>query len=167
MRRQAAQGLAMVAWAERQLKKVKAQFQDEIDVQFVGEELHASVLVDGEPVEVATSKRIQNRPKLNAVDPVRFAEWVGQRHPDEIVPAVSEAFQAVLLDRMLDNPAGVLVDDDGEVCEWVEVVRPAPYTRTWLTKSADAALGPLLAGRSLADLVAFVEQEPQDLDGAA
>lgn len=164
-RRNAAQILAMVAWAERQLKQVKARALEQIDVQHPEESLHAAVLVDGTPVVVAKSTRVQNAPRLKVIEDVRFAEWVQQRWPEHIVPAVAEAFLPILIARMAET-GGVLVDRDGEVCQWAELTQSDPYTRTSLTKDADDALAPLLARRTLAGLADAIENTdaPVDLD---
>lgn len=168
-RRDAAQILAMVAWAEQKLKAIKKRAVAEIDVRFVDESLHGHADIDGTPVVVSKSTRVQNRPQLKTVDPVRFAEWVQERWPTEIVPAVNPAFADQLLARMVDTPGGVLMDDAGEVCMWVEVGQQEPYTRTTLTKDAEAALAPLLSTKSIPDLLKAIEETdaPTELDEAS
>ena len=163
-RRDAALVLAMASWVEKQMKAVKKRAMERIDVELPEESLHASVTVDGERVAVAKSTRVQARPRLKAVEPVRFAEWVQQRWPEHIVPAVAEAWLAELERRMVEHPQGVLVDADGEICMWVELDQPEPYTRTVLARTADEHLAPMLSGQSISSLVAFVENEPVELD---
>ena len=164
--RAAAQQLALIAWATKRLKTLKERIEPTMDVRFAEESLHASVRVGGQDVVVAKCTRVQTKPKLKASDPIRFAEWVGQRWPTEIVPTVAPAFLEVLQARMENNPAGVLIDDDGEVCEHAALDQADPYTRTSLARDADITLSGLLEKRSIADLVRFIADPTTDLDEA-
>lgn len=163
-RRDAAQVLAMVAWVRQKLTAIQKEANTRVDVVYAGEALHASV---GDQV-ISNTVRVQHGPKIRFdEDPVRFAEWVQQRWPTEIVPSVRESFLDVLKDRMLATDGEVLADDAGEICQWVEIEHPDPYTRTSLNKNANEALAPLLEKRSMTDLLAFIEDEPVDLDKEA
>lgn len=163
-RREAALILGMVAWTKQQLKKIEDRARTEVDVRFPEEKLCGTV----DDVVVSSTSRVQPAPKLKVEDEVRFAEWVQGRWPEEIVPAVSEAFRAEILRRMLDHPQGVLEDASGEVCIWVELSDSTPYTTTRLTKGGADRIAPLLVGKSLVDLLEAIEnEEPQDLDAAS
>ncbi|MDM2350545.1 Uncharacterised protein [Mycobacteroides abscessus subsp. abscessus] len=168
-RRDAAQILAMVSWVRKQLKRIEATANERADVEFSEEKVKGHVVIDGEKVEVSSTTRVQLGPKLKVEDPDRLAAWVQQRWPTEIVPAVRPSFLAQIVPRMAATN-GCLIDDDGEVCPWVGLERPNPYTTTRLLKGADDNLSNLLERRSLADLLQFIENaEPEivDLDAEA
>lgn len=163
-RRDAALILGMVAWTRQQLKKIEERARVEVDVKYAEEKLCATV----DDVVVASTSRVQPSPKLRVEDEVRFAEWVQERWPTEVVPHVNDSFRGELLQRMLDSDAGVLEDANGEVCMWVELDDPTPYTTTRLAKGGADRIAPLLVGKSLVDLLEAIENDiPQDLDGAA
>lgn len=105
-RRNAALILGMVAFVRQQLKRIEERARVEVDVRYPEEKICATV----DDVVVASTSRVQPSPKLKVEDEVRFAEWVRERWPDEIVPHVGEAFRGELLQRMLEHPLGVLED---------------------------------------------------------
>jgi hypothetical protein len=163
-RRDAALILGMVAWTRHRLKAIEDRAKTEVDVRFPEEKLCATV----DDVVVSSTSRVQPSPKLRVEDEVRFAEWVRERWPEEIVPAVSEAFRGELLRRMQDHPEGVLEDASGEVCMWVELSDATPYTATRLAKGGADRIEPLLVGKSLVDLLDAIENEaPVELGEAS
>lgn len=161
-RRDAAQILAMISWVRKQLKRIEATANERADVEFSEEKVKGHVVIDGERVEVSSTTRVQLGPKLKVEDPDRLAAWVQQRWPTEIVPAVRPSFLAQIVPRMAAAD-GCLVDDDGEVCPWVGLERPNPYTRTSLLKDADAHLSGLLGQRSINDLMQFIENDADEV----
>ncbi|MBF9328516.1 hypothetical protein [Mycobacteroides chelonae] len=161
-RRDAAQILAMVSWVRKQLKRIEATANERADVEFSEEKVKGHVVIGGEKVEVSSTTRVQQGPKLKVEDPDRLAAWVQQRWPTEIVPAVRPSFLAQIVPRMAATD-GCLVDDDGEICPWVGLELPNAYTTTRLLKDADAHMSELLAKRSITDLVQFIENDADEV----
>lgn len=161
-RRDAAQILAMVSWVRKQLKRIEATANERADVEFSEEKVKGHVVIDGEKVEVSSTTRVQLGPKLKVEDPDRLAAWVQQRWPTEIVPTVRPSFLAQIVPRMA-AANGCLIDDDGEVCPWVGLELPNPYTTTRLLKGADEHLSGLLGQRSISDLVQFIENDADEV----
>jgi hypothetical protein len=160
-RRDAAVVLAMVAYVKKRLAKIEEYARDYADVSFA-EEKTAGV-VNGKVVSYTS--RVTRRPAepFTILDKDGFARWVGERWPTEVVMTVRPSF----LTRLAEIAArygGTLIDEAGEVCEFVKVNDPVLYTRTSLTKDAEEVLKPLLGNETLDSLPGFIEQEDHDDD---
>jgi hypothetical protein len=162
-RRNAAAVLAMVSWARKQLKKFEESVKDATEIVYPDEKVAATV----GGVVVGHTSRVSRRPAAPFVihNEQAFVDWVGKRWPSEIVASVRPAFLTVLAERA-EHTDGVLIDEQGEVCDAVELAPPIEYTTTRLAKNADEVLAPLLAGRSLETLAAYITEaeQPHDLD---
>ena len=74
---------------------------------------------------------------------------------------VRPAFLTVLAE-MADKHDGVLIDENGEVCEHVKRNDPIVKTVTYLQKCADEVLAPLLADLTLETLPGYIEHEDSE-----
>ena len=156
-RRDAAAILAMCAYVKKRIAKIEEAARDTADVTYPEEKTAGTV--GGRVVSYTT--RLSSRPRelFTILDDTGFIEWVAQRFPTEIVNTVRPSFLTVLAEKA-HATSGVLIDDQGEVCEAVKVNDPTVYTRTTLTKDAAATLEPLLAGLTLESLPDYIETEP-------
>jgi hypothetical protein len=108
----------LVDWLE---KETKAELADEMKP---GD--HQQALLAGQTV--GTISMINGRRQFSPTDEDRFAEWVTERWPDQAVVRVRPEFVEELKKRTRKLTA--LIDDDGEVCPWVELHVGEPQLRT-------------------------------------
>jgi|CXWK01.1.fsa_nt_gi hypothetical protein len=130
---------------------------------------------------LAKASKAKGRTVVTVTDPAAFAAWVMERWPSEVVavesiraeylPELIESIKAVsshpglyiertatvnaAFRRELDDRAaerGALIDDDGEVCPYVEVSTGAPSVRVTFDRKVDrvAVVGAMLADNALA-----------------
>lgn len=153
-RRDAAQVLAMCAWVEQRVKKIKERAQAVADVTFP-EEKTAGVV--GDKV-VSYTSRVRKKPEIRGCKDFAFIEWVSKHYPTEIEWAVRPAFLTQLRDSAMDKD-GIILGPHGEVCEVAELDEPVVYTMTRLEKTAGEVLEPLLSRLLLADLPDYITGE--------
>jgi hypothetical protein len=108
----------LVEWLE---KETKAELADEMKP---GD--HQQALLAGQAV--GTISMVNGRRQFSPTDEDRFAEWVTERWPDQAVVRVRPEFLEELKKRARELTA--LIDDDGEVCPWVELRLGEPQLRT-------------------------------------
>jgi hypothetical protein len=108
----------LVDWLE---KETKAELADEMKP---GD--HQPAVLAGQAV--GTISMINGRRQFSPIDEDRFAEWVAERWPDQAVVRVRPEFLEQLKKRTRELTA--LIDDDGEVCPWVELHVGEPQLRT-------------------------------------
>lgn len=164
-RRNAALVLAMCSLVKKRISKIEDAAKAVADVSFPDEKTAAVI---GDTV-VGYTSRVSRRPAepFAVLDEGKFVEWVAARWPTEVEMRVRPAFLTELANRA-ERTGGVLVDEQGEVCEAVKLADPIVYTMTRLQKEADAVLEPLLADQSLSSLPDYIEyaDAPQELDGS-
>lgn len=87
-------------------------------------------------------------------DESAFADWVGERHPNQVVPKVRPAWQRQFLAR-LHCDEGIVTDDDGEVIPGL-VVRPGGQPRYVAIRPSNEAIAAFSAsaGEGLRQLAA-------------
>jgi hypothetical protein len=108
----------LVTWLE---KETKAELADEMKP---GD--HQLALLAGQ--NVGTIAMVNARRTFYSTDDDRLAEWVTERWPDEVVVRVRPEFLEELKKRTRKYAA--LIDDDGEVCPWVELRLGEPLLNT-------------------------------------
>ena len=108
----------LVDWLE---KETKAELADEMKP---GD--HQEALLAGH--NVGNISMVNGRRQFSPTDEDRFAEWVTERWPDQAVVRVRPEFVEELKKRTRKLTA--LIDDDGEVCPWVELHVGEPQLRT-------------------------------------
>ena len=87
-------------------------------------------------IDVGAVTYAKGRREVTITDDQEFARWVQQRWPTEVevVVRVRDSFVSALKARALNQ--GALIDDEGEVCPYVEVGHGSPY---FLPKPTDDA----------------------------
>lgn len=153
-RRDAAAILAICASVRHRIAKIEDAAKEVVDCTYADEKVAA--VVDG--TVVATTGRYERKPRepFVVLDPEGLADWVAERWPTEVVRAVRPAFlNTVLFDRVRD---GVLIDDQGEICQAVKVKDSEVSVRTYLKKGdqVDEAMAPFMA-IALEDLPQLIE----------
>jgi hypothetical protein len=151
-RRDAAQVLALCAWAKKQIARIEDRAKVVADVTYPDEK--TAGVVDG--VVVSYTSRVERKPDLVIKDAAKFTDWVQERWPTEIEPTVRDSFIKFVLQPNAVEHDGVIVDDQGEVCQFAELAEPVVYTTTRLQKNADDVLQPYLT-TPLADLPMLIE----------
>lgn len=156
-RRDAALILALCSYVKRRVAAVEERAKRIAEVEFPQEKVAAAI--DG--TVVAYTGRYTRRPRepFTVLDDAGFVAWVQNRWPTEVqsVTVIRPAFLQVLAERAQEH--GALVDDDGEVCDFVKLADDEAYTRTSLTTGAVDVLKPLLDAYNLASLEDIIEQE--------
>jgi hypothetical protein len=130
----AAAKLAVCRWIRAQVDEWEAEAKAELSDSILPGDRQPAVLA-GHVVGIISMRPGQRR--LNVIDDEGLAEWVAERWPDQVeyVMQVLPAFKKRLKDRAVD---GVLIDDDGEVCQWAESVQGEP-TLAWERRPGDPA----------------------------
>jgi hypothetical protein len=108
----------LVNWLE---KETKAELADEMKP---GDRQQA--LLAGQ--NIGTIAMVSARRQFYPTDEDRLAEWVTERWPDQVVVRVRPEFLEQLKKRT--RQYGALIDDDGEVCPWVELRLGEPQLNT-------------------------------------
>jgi hypothetical protein len=98
---------------------------------------------------VSKATKVSGRRRMRITDPAAFGDWVASRWPTEVrvEQAVNTAFLSLLEDRALDK--GALIDDDGEVCPFVEVVEGSAYVSVRKDRDATRIVADLLSSGQL------------------
>lgn len=160
-RREAALVLAMCSVVKKRIAAIEERAKLIAGVELPRERVCATV--DGKVV-VATTGRYTKRPRerFTVLDNTGFVNWVAARWPTEVeaVPAIRPAFVEWLAEKARSKN-GVLVDDDGEVCDFVKLNDDEAYIATYLAPGGADMLGPLLAEQTLDDLGRFIEEREQ------
>ncbi|UXA19500.1 hypothetical protein [Mycobacterium sp. SMC-4] len=132
--REAATLLALCVAQRHALEDLEKEAKAIVDCTY-GEEKVCGV-VDG--VVVGTTGRYERRPNepFTVLDEAGFVDWVKARYPTEVVEVVRPAFLKVLAER--SEKHGVLVDDDGEVCDAVKLNDPIVSVRTYVKRTDEA-----------------------------
>lgn len=122
--RTAAGKLAVCKWLRAQVDAWEADAKAELLESGMLPGLRQPAVLAGHVVGIVSMRAGQRRFKP---DNTQLAEWVAERWPDQVehVAQILPAFKASLKDRAVD---GVLIDDDGEVCPWAEVVQGEPVS---------------------------------------
>lgn len=161
--REAAALLALCSSARHALEDLEREAKTVVDVSY-GDEKVAGV-VDG--VVIGTTGRYERRPRdpFTVLDETSFLDWVKSRYPTEVVEVVRPSFLKILADQA-EKTGGVLIDDQGEVCDAVKLNDPEVSVRTYVkrTDEAKAVLSQLqefpiaAVGARIRELAAEVEQ---------
>ncbi|WP_141564421.1 hypothetical protein [Mycolicibacterium palauense] len=132
--REAAALLALCVSQRHALENLEKEAKAVVDCTY-GEEKVCGV-VGG--VVVGTTGRYERRPNepFTIIDEQRFVKWVKARYPTEVVEMVRPSFLKVLADKAEKH--GVLIDDDGEVCDAVKLNDPIVSVRTYVKRTENA-----------------------------
>jgi hypothetical protein len=118
--------LALCKWISARVKDWEAEAKADLAQMVQGD--RTAALLNG--YKIGTVTKCEGRRAVEVVDEQRLAEWVASRWPTEVETSVRvrPAFMRVLADRIRKH--GALIDQDGEVCPWVEIGYGDPYLMT-------------------------------------
>lgn len=139
--RTAAAKLAVCKWIRDQVGKWEDEAKAELSDMVAGD--RQAALLEG--YKIGTVTMCEGKRGFQVIDDNRLAEWVDGRWPEEVehIAQVRPAFLRLLADRTLKH--GALIDDDGEVCPWVELRYGTPYLMTKPDPDMDGVMQTMLA----------------------
>jgi hypothetical protein len=122
----AAAKLLVCKWIHTQVETWEAEAKAELRDMLPGD--HSAGMLGGQVIGGVVMRPGNKRFKV--VDEGLLADWVAKRWSAgvEHVTRVRPDFQKTMKDRAVKD--GALVDDDGEVCPWVEVHQGEPFLMT-------------------------------------
>ena len=156
--REAASVLARVAWMRKKLTELEEEAKRHLDLQ-PGERAMA-VLPNG--IQVGYVAEVGGAKTIIIEDETRFAEWVAERWPTEVVTAVRKSFLAAKKEAI--HKLGALLDPaTGEVCPYLSVGKNADYAKVTLDViNADVAMMALASNMPLGQLITLELEEKND-----
>jgi hypothetical protein len=139
--RTAAAKLAVCKWIRDQVGKWEDEAKAELSDMVAGD--RQAALLAG--YKIGTVTMCEGKRGVRVIDENRLGEWVAARWPEQIqtVVQIHPAFMRALADRTLKH--GALIDDDGEVCPWVELRHGEPYLMTKPDPDMDGVMQTMLA----------------------
>lgn len=131
--------LALCSWLKKRVSEWETEAKAALELE-TGERKAAKV----NGAVIAYTNKIRGRRRVKISSEEGFRDWVSNRWPDEIrtESTVNAAFREKLEKQALI--VGTLIDGDGEVCPWAEVVDGEPFLSTKLTEDAGIAISALL-----------------------
>jgi hypothetical protein len=141
--RSAATRLAVCKWLRDQIHEWECEAKAElVQAGMIPRDREAAMLGR---IPIGEVTYCQGRRSFDVVFPDKFAQWVAERWPTEVetMLVVNPAF----VEGKLKSKAmklGALIDDEGEVCPYVEIGRGNPYFMASNTDDAGIAIGAML-----------------------
>ena len=140
---------------EKRAKELGAEARQDLLALEVGD----TVAGRHDGVTVAKATKTAGRLRVVITDEDGFTRWVASRWPTEVV--VQQVVNTAFLEVLKKDAAtkGAVIDADGEVCPYVEVVEGSPYITIRKDKDAPFLVAQLLSSGALSlDGVKEIEQ---------